>query len=330
MYNNRLEILNLELTTQCPLRCPQCYCTLNTGKHLDCTVALHWIDEAAKIGVQMINLSGGETMCYPHLYEIIEYANSKGIKCNVALSGYRFDQEAYGKLVKAGVDGIYVSLNGSTEAVNQKSRNGYHLAISALSLLKEANFKNTTINWVMQSSNADDFEEMIRLAEEYKVSSLVVIGSKPDSENDLSKRPTLEQMLAVSNIIRKYRGSVKVCVESCYSPMLALVGQSFLLGNRNVGPDKGCLAGLCAASVNVDGLLSPCRHLYQFEKWDSLEAYWNESPILNKIRSLDDARREPCVSCKFNPYCRHCLAINSNVEGELFIGDKGCPLSQLP
>lgn len=321
------QVLNFELTTKCPLKCPQCYCTLNTGKHLDLDVAYHWIEEAALCGVKTLNLSGGETMCYPYLFDVLRYASKKGLLCNVALSGYLFNESSFNKLIEAGVDGIFISLNGSTAEINNRSRNGFNLAISALQLLKKVRFKNTTINWVMQSSNSDDFEAMITLAEEYDVSRLVVLGLKPDSENDLSKRPTAEQMKYVSQVIRSYRGSVLIRIESCFSPMLALTSQSFLFGNTNRGIDKGCPAGLLAASINVDGLLSPCRHLYHFEKWDSLNEYWCKSPILNQIRKLDDCRRAPCVGCKYNNYCRHCLAINSNILKELFIGDKDCPLA---
>ena len=47
--------MNLELTTKCPLRCPQCYVHLNTGEELPLEEALYWmnkrVEDRAKRGV---------------------------------------------------------------------------------------------------------------------------------------------------------------------------------------------------------------------------------------------------------------------------------------
>ena len=157
---------------------------------MDLNTVLYWIREAAANGVEVLNFSGGETMCYPYLYEVIWYAHQRGLEVNVALSGFGFNKESYSKLIKSGVNGIFISLNGSTHEVNSYSRNGYHLAISALDLLKNERYESTTINWVMQTSNADDFENMVSLAETYQVARLVVISLKPDSANELPYAPT--------------------------------------------------------------------------------------------------------------------------------------------
>ena len=81
-------LMNLELTTRCPLRCPQCYCDLNKGKDLDIEQAMYWLEEAAGCQIQTINLSGGETMVYPHLTALIEKCHALGMESNIAVSGY--------------------------------------------------------------------------------------------------------------------------------------------------------------------------------------------------------------------------------------------------
>ena len=258
----------------------------------------------------------------------VPYAHQQGIKVNTAISGYRFNQEAYEKLIQAGVTGFFVSLNGSTEEINSKSRDGYQLALSALGLLKENNYKNVTINWVMQKSNSDDFENLIHLAEEYEVSRLVVIGLKPDSKNEFMNTPTLEQMKSVCQTIRQYAGNVTLSIETCYSPLLALISDSFFFGNTNTGIEKGCMAGRSNASISVDGKLSPCRHLEYYEEWDNLFDYWTKSPVLQKIRSLEESKKAPCDSCHYGPYCRHCLAINAKIHNDLYIGNEFCPIYQ--
>lgn len=320
--------MNLELTTNCPLRCPQCYCSLTGGKNLDLQTALHWIREGGRMGVKDVMLSGGETMCYPHLFEVIRAAKEHCGIPNVALSGFGFTQSVYEKMIEAGVGGIFISINGSTREINSLTRDGYDLAISALELLQKNQYPNTTINWVMHSNNANDFPNVVALAERYDVASLVVLGVKPDSRHMLSTLPSADQMRFVSNIVKTHKGKTRIFIESCFSPMLALTCDTKLFGNMNVGKRKGCGAGRNAFSVSVDGKLSPCRHLDYFEQWNTLEEYWNNSSTLQKIRGLEEDKREPCTSCKFCNYCRHCLSINSKLNEDLYIGNQFCPLAE--
>lgn len=330
MHNlNKIEMLNLELTTNCPLRCPQCYCSLTGGKNLDLDVAISRVKEAKDMGLQEVMLSGGETMCYPHLFELIRSISDMGIKTNVALSGYRLSKATYEELLKAGIYGIFISLNGSTEEINSQTRDGYELAISALRILCEEGFTNTTLNWVMHSSNADDFENILKIAEKNKVAKVTVMAVKPTSKKELNTVPSKRQMIMVRDTIKNYKGKTRIMVETCFSPMLALISETKLFGNLNVGKYMGCGAGRWGISINVDGLFSPCRHLDYFENCKSVRDYWENSNILKHLREMnDDAYQTPCDTCRFVKHCRHCVAINSKIEEKLYRGNKYCPIAE--
>ncbi len=320
-------LMNLELTTRCPLRCPQCYCSLEGGKDLPLETAKYWIDEAAVNRVQQINLSGGETMCYPHLFPLMDYIAERGMKCNVALSGYGFDKAVLEKMCQSGVNTICISLNGPTEEINQWSRDGFSLAVDALALLREAHFPGTEINWVMHRTNADSFPQMVALAEEYGVRGLVVMVFKPDAENQRNSIPSKEQMRKTADFIRNYKGPVELEAEDCFSQMRALLGQRFF-GNRNRGLGRGCGAGSDGVSVTVDGRLTPCRHLEVPEDCDSLKAYWEQSPFLSDIRKAQEHKKEPCAGCRYERYCLPCLAVNWKQKKELSFGEENCPLRE--
>lgn len=289
-------------------------------------IAFKWIHEAANLGVQELCLSGGETMCYSHIYEIIKEATKLNLKTNIALSGWGLNNTTFDKLISSGVKEIYISLNGSNNKINSKSRDGYELAIKTLELLNSKGFKNGNINWVMHGSNADNFEDMIKLAEKYNIKKLIVMSFKPTSSHELPGLPTENQMRNVAKIIKMYKGSLELVVEGCFSQMRALVGQYFW-GNMNSGIDRGCTAGIDSISVNVEGLLSPCRHLEYFEKYDSIKEYWDNSEILKKLRIVEEKIYEPCDNCKYKEYCKHCMAINAKMKGKIFIGNSTCPLS---
>ncbi len=318
-------LMNLELTTRCPLRCPQCYCDLMGGKDLSFEHALYWIEEAAKNNVRVVNLSGGETMVYPHLMEVIRACHERGMLPNVALSGYGVEKEVLRQMIDAGVHSICVSLNGSTEEVNRHSRDGYHLAVKTLELLDEIGYEKTCINWVMHSTNADDFENMVALAETYHVAEIAVMVFKPDALHQLPSVPSREQMKRVAQFIKRYQGPIHLEAEECFSQMRAMVGKRFF-GNLNRGVERGCGAGRDGISISVDGKLTPCRHLEFEEGYTSIREYWENSELLKTLRRADDEVEEPCAACEYSKFCLPCMAVNWKMKGRLYMGDTTCPI----
>lgn len=325
-YEHQLETINLELTTACPLRCPQCYCSLEGGKHLDFETAKMRVDEASSLGAKILLLSGGETLCYPYLIPLIEYASGRIPEIRVALSGWKFDQNTYEKLTASGVTEISISLNASTEELNRITRDGYTYSIEALKLLQKNHYQHTMINWVMHSSNADDFGNIVRLAEQYDVCGILVIGVKPDSNNTLQSYPSREQMIGLSRKIKAYTGKVRILIESCFSNLLAFHSETRLFGNLNVSKYKGCGAGRNGISVDVDGRLTPCRHITAVEDIQPMAEYWQNSKYLFILRHMEDDVKEPCSQCKYKPYCLHCAAINWQTKGSIQVGFDHCPL----
>lgn len=319
---------NIELTTRCPLHCPQCYCTLEGGKDIPLETAIARLEEASRLGVSHVELSGGETLCYPHLYEVVAAARTLGIAPSIAISGWHFDEIVFDKLIEAGIDMICVSLNGPRAEENAKSRDGYEYAIRALEILREKKFGNTLINWVMHRDSVAWLPQMIELAEAYCVSGILIIDPKPTSKGEWETYPTFEQMQYVARLVKKNRSPVELTVQHCFSSLLALSCDNRLWGNSNRGLYKGCTAGLCSYCITVDGLYTPCRHLDYHENCNSAEEYWMSSPVLQELRRLDEKQEEPCASCRLSNYCRPCLASNSKLEGRLYRGNRGCPLAE--
>lgn len=321
------EIMNIELTTRCPLRCPQCYCDLNQGKDIEKEVALKYIEQAARLKIPFINLSGGETLVYPHLTELLEYISDKGLSSAIAISGWGFDFKKLKEFTRAGVDEIYVSLNGSTEEVNAQSRDGYEMAIQALELLKADQQSQYYINWVARNDNIDDFPALVGLAKKYGVKGVVVLESKPDASYVIQAALSKDKFLFLANYIKEHdQKEIRIAVEPCFSPLRAYINNYFLI-NHNIGINKGCGAGRNGVAVDVDGKLIPCRHLLYPEKYDDIEDYWYNSELLNKLRRFEGNREEPCKSCYLNNNCLSCRSVADKVEKNLFSGNHYCPVA---
>lgn len=117
-YLQSPELINIEVTDRCPLNCPQCYCKLNNGKDIDKDTAITIIKQAASLIIKYINISGGETLLYPYLLELISICSANNILCNIAISGWNFSDTALSHLTKNRIHRIFVSLNGSTNKIN--------------------------------------------------------------------------------------------------------------------------------------------------------------------------------------------------------------------
>lgn len=314
--SKRIDGMNIELTTYCPLHCPQCYCSREGGKMIPREIAQKYIQEAAALGVSHIELSGGETMCYPFLTDLIEEASAYRISTSIAISGWNFDDVSLKKLMAAGIDSIFVSLNGPTREINQLTRDGYEYAINALKVLQRNHFPNTIINWVMHRKSVPYLEEMIALAEQYDVQAILILEPKPTSNGELSTYPSRDQMYQVADRVKHQKGNVELIIQHCFSPLLALSCDNLLWGNRNRGPYKGCTAGSYSITVNVDGNFSPCRHLYYSEKWDSINQYLDESPVLKKITEIQKTKWGECVGCRLSNYCVRCVSLYGKIFTE--------------
>ena len=322
------EIMNIELTTRCPLRCPQCYCDLHQGKDIKKEIALQYIEQAARLKIPFINLSGGETLVYPYLTELLSFISFKGLKSAIAISGWGFDAAKLETLKTAGVDEIYVSLNGSTAEINAKSRDGYEQAIAALQLLQADRQIDYYINWVARNDNVADFPKLVRLAQAFKVKGIVILESKPDADYMLQAQLSQENFLFLADYLKRHnQPEISIEVEPCFSPLRAYINNYYLY-NRNTGVNKGCGAGRNAMAVDVDGNLIPCRHLLYPEAYEDIEDYWWNSKVLDKLRSFEDKRGEPCQSCYLNNNCLSCRAVADKVEKNILSGNHYCVIGE--
>ena len=320
------EIMNIELTTRCPLRCPQCYCDLNQGKDIKKEIALKYIEQAASLQIPYINLSGGETLVYPYLTELLELISIKGLTSAIAISGWGFDQTRLKELKKAGVDEIYVSLNGSNPEINALSRDGYDMAVKALRLLQEYQQADYYINWVARNDNVEDFPNLVQLAQIFGVKGIVILESKPDASYVLQATLSKDNFLMLANYLKNHdQQTIRIEVEPCFSPLRAYINNAYFW-NRNTGVNKGCGAGRNAMAVDVDGNLIPCRHLLYSEPYERIEDYWYHSEVLNKLREYEEHKEEPCKHCYLTNNCISCRATADKVEKNLFSGNHYCTI----
>ena len=310
------ESLHIELTSQCPLNCPQCYKIHSKEEH-SLEFLLDVIDQADKMNVFQLALGGGEPLVYGHLLSVIGEISKCGMASSITTSGYGLDQDLLAKLQKAGLNHIQISLNGSQEEIHSRSREGFEYAINALKLSANSGI-SFGVNYVARMDNIDDLPNLIAMAKNYRTHNINLLRYKPSCKEkyaELDLNP--EKMALLATTIRNTRG-INIKVDSAFSNLLCHL-------NNKAGQFSGCGAGRRFLALDAEGCYRPCSHVNMKEPKNSrLAEVWNHSPNLAMFRLIPEKITEPCKTCKNLFGCYGCRAIVLSQGDDFFSGDESC------
>ena len=295
----------------------------NRENTLPIGTAMKWLYECAENRIGEVRFTGDVTR-YEHLDRLLkeckqESDNEAGKIRAVVEITKRVSPTWLEKIIAEGAKGFIVDING--EAAADES------ALWTLKTLRNKGGKNVRARWFMHCGNAEKLPRVIRLAEKSVVGELIITGMKPAKNKEI---PTREQMLQAAETIKKWRENhqktdgntennavptaspdgMALTVDSCFSPLRAILAGKDPKKNGNRGIERGCTAGRDHFCVLPSGKVTPCLHLDCAEDCGSLAAYWDESPTLKKLRDNDN-RAESCKACAYRRRCLPCPAISA-------------------
>ncbi len=105
-----------EVTKGCNLRCIHCRATateLMSPDDLPTGKALNIISQIADYGNPILVLSGGEPLYRHDIFELAEYANSRGLRTALATNGTLVTAEVAQRIKDSGIRRVSISLDGS-------------------------------------------------------------------------------------------------------------------------------------------------------------------------------------------------------------------------
>lgn len=282
-----------ELTLACDLRC--IHCGSRAGRRrsseLDTRECLEVVDSLARLGTREVSLIGGEAYLRQDLAEIIRAIRLHGIYCAIQTGGRQFTPARMERVVKAGLNGIGVSLDG-LEPLHDKMRGvpgSFRAALDTLRRAKAAGLR-TSVNTQIGAETLDDLSALLQViieigTKQWQVQLTVPIGNAVDHE-DLLLQPyrLLEIMPALARLYHEAQDH-----------------EVLLLAGNNIGyfgpyehlwrgyAEEGEHWGGCSAGVNVlalesDGTVKGCPSLPTAAYAGgnvrdlSLESLWRASP----------------------------------------------------
>jgi sulfatase maturation enzyme AslB (radical SAM superfamily) len=135
-----LRTVHLQLTNKCNYRCAYCYARSGTQTHpmLPLEVLAKVVDEVTSLAPHCrYELSGGEPLLYPHVFELSEYIKSKGNPMSLLTNGSLINEKNCQRIAEL-YDFVKISLDGPNPQVNDRTRGKgtYKKARRAIDLLR--------------------------------------------------------------------------------------------------------------------------------------------------------------------------------------------------
>jgi MoaA/NifB/PqqE/SkfB family radical SAM enzyme len=312
------EHVYFSLTNRCNLRCEMCDISrVSSRKEDELTTeeVKKIILQIKDLGVRHLIFSGGEPLLRDDLLEVIGYAISSGIKMvDIITNGTLLNEEAVGKLGRAGLNHITVSLDGLKEVNNsirgegsfEKSERGIDFLNS---YKRNTGASNPTlgINFTIMDKNVGEMLKMVEFARGKNCNIIVYQPLLFNNTKMYEKKtnllwPSRANIGKLKKIIKEVSGLKDslsdIFIYTDKAVLEAIPG--YFLGKK-AGKVFKCYEGIKRVVITCDGKLWSCLGMYGDLKTDNLKNIWFSKAAFD-VRSKAKKCREHCLQdCVFFP-----------------------------
>lgn len=263
MENRSLPKLDLNITNRCNFRCT--HCAFDSGIAPMAEMSLGELEkilhETKGLGGEKIDITGGEALVREDVEEIILLGKSLGYRIELVTNGYLLNSERLKRLHDLKVEGVAISLDGSTaERYNLIRRKNQVVFERVLKVIQEAVGRGfyTKINTTVFSVNLEDLAGITELAQSLEVSELGFYYFTPvgrgSRSRELVANPFKWLNFIRTELPRYANGKMKISLEL------------FLIEREKWLSDYGCLAQREQSHLQVlpDGKAYPCAILASY------------------------------------------------------------------
>jgi len=253
-----------ELTYRCNLRCTHCDIWYKpNGYELPLERKLEVIRELARENVVNISFTGGEPQILEDLPRLIRSAKDEGINVSINSNGSLMTEQNARGLVGAGLDAVYLSIDGTKPEVHDRVRGvkgSHEKVLRAVKLLQEARRNGrpkVLFNTVVNRLNLDDFTGVFALGRDLGLDGVTMsIVQNVEKFNPKDETLIREQDLP---LLRSQLEKVKEIYGTMHPH-----GDAYLeMFPRYVEDQESlyavrCAAGYSTVEIHPDGTVYPC------------------------------------------------------------------------
>jgi radical SAM protein with 4Fe4S-binding SPASM domain len=337
--------VQLHLTERCNLRCKHCY---QTGRNVDemslaevrevvgeiSDTLNEWKDAYGMNFSPSFNVTGGEPFLRSDLTDILSEIGDRGFDIYLLTNGILIDKREAKALLKIGVKGVQISIEGPEEIHEEiRGKGSYSSSLKGVRNLLDEGL-NVSLNVTLSHVNAGSFMDIIDMALNIGVnkvgfSRLVPSGRGEGMSEEMLGAGTLKALY--KKIFSLETGDLQIVTGD------PVASQSVSEDTGDMGdiPSGGCAAGLSGITILPDGTIVPCRRLCipigNIRK-DSFREIWSTSSVLGTLRDRNRYGGK-CGTCRRWANCRGCRAIayafsKAKGKGDFLAEDPQCFVDQ--
>ncbi len=344
-----LRIVFWETTAGCNLECRHCR-RLELSKTLsqdDLTTAeaKTLIQSLAEFGKPVLVLSGGEPLLRNDIFELNNFASTKGLPVALATNGTLINSTVAEKIKASGIQRVAVSLDGATREVNDSFRgiNGaFDRALQGIQHLTQLGIP-AQINFTLARHNLFQLESMFELALELKVNALHLFMLVPVGCGlEIAPAEMLTAVEYESALEQFYRLSLKYkeleTRATCAPHYYRILCQERVNKSEKKQAElktvdspvqrisRGCLAGINVCFVSHRGDVYPCGYLPVTAgnvKETKITTIWSEAKVFRDLRNYSLLTGK-CGICTYKQICGGCRARAYAATGDYLSEEPFC------
>lgn len=332
----KLKIVEFEVTAHCTsaLKFGQCtFCYAKSGQNLSDELLqgerCNLIKKLGEFGILELLIGGGEPfdIGQDNLIEIIRLAKNYGMKVFMTTNGINCSDEVLRRLYKLDIDGISVSVDGSSDQIHGLSRPSKTFKF-AIKTLRECVANNlwTSISTTVSKYNISDFNNMLKLALNLGVNGLYTIPVVRSGRAYNLGEILLSPQDKAEHIFQVIEASIKLNPEftvETSAPQKSVVKFKKGLTHQML---LGCSAGITDLGILSDGTIVDCPiHRIKLGNIavNEIQDIWLNNEVLNQLRNRKNLKGM-CGRCKFRDICGGCRAEADAAYGDYLAEDPTC------
>lgn len=304
-----------EVTSACNLRCK--HCLSRSGKpnsnELNTKEAKKLIDSLEKMKVLYINISGGEPLLRPDIFELLGYASKKKLAIDLLTNGALITKDIIERLEDTNIFHLQVSLDGIGKTHDQfRGISGsYERSIKAIELLRDADY-GVSISSAVTKQNIKEIPKIIDLAVDlganlYKTTLFMPTGRGKDNAGkyELTSQEVKEFASMLDEKKKEIGDKITISNEEIYPWLMENSNKKGSNSFKSEDSSKiGCTAGNSSFYITADGKVTPCPFLRDFIAGDvrenNLKQIWDNSSTFDIFRNIKQGDlKGKCSNCDY-------------------------------
>ncbi|MPM66622.1 putative mycofactocin radical SAM maturase MftC [bioreactor metagenome] len=339
------------ITRTCNLKCVHCYSNSDAQKYsgeLTTAEAKKFIDDCAEFKVPVLLLSGGEPLIRPDVFELVEYARTRGIRTTFSTNGTLIDMET-AKIIKAlDVGYVGISLDGLGDA-NDKFRGkagAFEKALQGIRNCLEIG-QRVGLRFTINRYNFHDLENIFKLIREEQIPRvcfyhLVYSGRGSQMmQHDISHQESREAMDIIMHYAEEFGDKCEILTVDNHADIVYLyltylkkdpvrASKIMELMQRNGGNRSGIAFGNVDPLGNVHPDQFTQNHTFGNVRERAFGDIWTDSTqsILTGLKDRKPLLKGRCAKCKWLGVCNGNFRARAEaVANDFWESDPACYLT---